>query len=53
MIKYLKIIASEASGNVLFPVAAAFLPVGTVAANFCTVPYWHNEPAMPKSLMDI
>lgn len=53
MVRYLKIITSKETANVLFLVAAAFLPAGTMAANFCAVPYWHNEPAMPKSLMDI
>ena len=52
MKKYLKKIASRVSGKVLFRVATAFLFVGTMAVNFCAVPYWHNEPAMPKSLME-
>ena len=52
MKKRLKKIASKISGKVLFRVATAFLFVGTIAVNFCAVPYWHNEPAMPKSLIE-
>ena len=52
MKKYLKKIASKVSGKVLFRVATAFLFVGTVAVNLCAVPYWHNEPAMPLSLIE-
>ena len=42
----------RASNHAMFGMATFMLAIGTAAVTRCVVPLWHNEPEMPKSMLD-
>jgi len=40
------------SNNILFGIATFRMILGTSAVTRYVVPLWHNEPEMPKSMLD-
>lgn len=42
----------KVSSHALFKTAAFMMVIGTAAIGRCVVPLWHNEPEMPKSMLN-
>lgn len=50
--KSIKSFVLKVSNHALFRVAAFMMVIGATAITRCVVPLWHNEPKMPKSMLD-
>ena len=44
--------ATKVSSRAMLYTASLLLVLGGSAVTLCAVPFWHNEPDMPKSMLD-
>ena len=50
--KNLSTVATKVSNRAMLHAASLMLVLAGSAVTLCAVPFWHNEPDMPQSMLD-